>query len=446
MARRLLPLLVVTGILLAPTVASAGAGTSQVDPITHVALNLALLLVVARLGGELAVRLGQPAVLGELIAGVALGNLTLVGVHDFENLATDPTIAGLAGLGVLILLFEVGLGSTVRDMLSVGATSLLVAVFGVGSSFALGWLAASWLLPQVGAYVHVFLGAMLTATSIGITARVLLDLGQSLTPEARVILGAAVIDDVLGLVVLAVVSGAIATASSRGGLSIGAVGLLLGKACLFLGGALALGGRLSLTVFRIGSRFRTRGALLAHGLAFCFFLSWISGLVGLAPMVGAFAAGLILEDVHLSEFKERGESGIEVLISPISSFLVPVFFLVAGMRTSLAVFSKLSTLEVAALLTLTAILGKQACAAGVLGKGIDRWTVALGMIPRGEVLLVFASFGEGHTFNGRPILTPATYSATVIVVILTTLVAPPALRWKIDRRRRRLVETPSVIP
>ena len=432
----------------AATSAWAGeAGAAHSDPITNVVLHLAVILVAAKLGGEVAARLRQPAVLGELVSGVVLGNLRLAGIHAFEGLAKDPAIDTLAGLGVLILLFEVGLESTVRDMIRVGPSSLLVATLGVLAPFGLGWLVGAWLLPDAGPYVHAFLGATLTATSVGITARVLQDLGRSRSPEARVILGAAVIDDVLGLVVLAVVSGAITASGSGGSLSVGAVGWILGKAFLFLAGSLAIGTALSPRAFRIGSRFRTRGVLLALGLAFCFFLSWMSGLIGLAPIVGAFAAGLILEDVHYREFKERGEHGIEELIHPISSFLVPVFFVVMGARTSLAAFANPEVLGVAAALTVAAIAGKQLCSAGVIGKGIDRLTVGLGMIPRGEVGLIFANVGLGLTIGGEPILKPATYSAIVVVVVVTTLVTPPALRWSIERSdRERGIESPAVPP
>jgi len=433
----------------AATSAWAGdaGGAAHSDPITSLVLHLAVILVAAKLGGEVAARLGQPAVLGELVSGVVLGNLSLAGTHAFEGLAKDPAVDTLAGLGVLILLFEVGLESTVRDMIRVGPSSLLVATLGVLAPFGLGWLVGAWLLPDAGPYVHAFLGATLTATSVGITARVLQDLGRSRSPEARVILGAAVIDDVLGLVVLAVVSGAISASGSGGSLSVGAVGWILGKAFLFLAGSLAIGTALSPGAFRIGSRFRTRGVLLALGLAFCFFLSWMSGLIGLAPIVGAFAAGLILEDVHYREFKERGEHGIEELIHPISSFLVPVFFVVMGARTSLAAFANPEVLGVAAALTVAAIAGKQLCSAGVIGKGVDRLTVGLGMIPRGEVGLIFANVGLGLTIGGEPILKPATYSAIVVVVIVTTLVTPPALRWSIERSdRERGTESPGVPP
>ena len=353
----------------------------HIDPIARVALQLAVVLACAKLGGELALRLRQPAVLGEILAGLVVGNLGFLGVTALQGIATDPAIDTLARLGVLLLLFEVGLESTVRDMVRVGASSLLVASLGVVVPFALGWLVGLWLVPQAGPYVHAFLGATLTATSVGITARVFQDLGRSRSPEARIILGAAVIDDVLGLVVLAVVSGIIAAADRGGSLSLGALAAIIGKALGFLAGALAIGTAVSRTVFRLGSRLRTQGVLLALGLTFCLVLSWLAGEIGLAPIVGAFAAGLILEDLHFRDFTGRGEQGLDELVRPISSFLVPVFFVVMGARTSLASLASGPVLGLAAALTIAAIVGKQACSVGVLGKGLDRLTVGLGMVP-----------------------------------------------------------------
>jgi Kef-type K+ transport system membrane component KefB len=321
-------------------------------------------------------------------------------------------------------------------MLRVAGTSFLVATLGVVASFGLGWLVARWLLPGAGPYAHAFLGAMLTATSVGITARVLRDLGRSRSPEARVILGAAVVDDVLALAVLAVVSAAIAAAGSGATLSAGAVCWILTKAFLFLAGALAIGAAVPSRFLRMG-RFRTRGAALTVGLACCFFLSWISGLIGLEPIIGAFAAGLLLEEVRTDGSDERGGRGIAELVRPVSSFLVPVFFVALGASTSLSAFANPGALKLAAGLSVAAVVGKQACSAGVLGKGIDRWTVALGMIPRGEVQLIFAHVGLGLAVGGQAILSPTTYSAAVVVVIVTTLVTPAALRWRVARASRR---------
>ena len=421
-------------LLVLPGVALASDAGGHSDPVGPVALALVVILVVAKLGGELAVRLGQPAVLGELIGGVLIGNLSLVGFSGLEGLKTDSSIDMLSRLGVLILLFEVGLESTVGQMLKVGFSSLLVATLGVAAPFALGWGVGAWLLPDQGPYVHAVLGATLTATSVGITARVLKDLGRSQSSEARVILGAAVIDDVLGLVILAVVTGIIAAADKGGSLAASDVLLTLAKAVGFLVGALVLGVLLSRRLFSLASKLRARGVLLATGLAFCFLISWLSGLIGLAPIVGAFAAGLILEDVHYRDFVDRGEHGLEDLIHPISGFLVPIFFVVMGMRTDLRSFVQPGVIGLAAALTLAAIVGKQACAFGVLGKGVDRLSVGLGMIPRGEVGLIFANIGLALSVAGHRIISESTFSAVVVMVIVTTMITPPALKWSMGRR------------
>lgn len=398
-----------------------------------VVLALAIILAAAKLGGDLATRAGQPPVLGELVVGLLLGNLDLAGVSWFSALKGDATINILAQLGVIILLFEIGLESTVRDMMKVGLPSLLVGVLGVVTPFALGWGVGALLLPNHSVYVHVFLGATLTATSVGITARVLKDLGRSQTPEARVILGAAVIDDVLGLVILAVVSGIIAAADLGRSLSLGEVGLVLGKAVVFLFGSLTLGVYLSPRLFGLASKLRGRGVLLAIALAFCFVLAYLASVIGLAPIVGAYAAGLILEDVHTKDFVSQGEQQLEQLVHPISTFLVPVFFVLMGMHVNLGAFARLEVLGLAGLLTLAAIVGKQACALGTLGRGLDRVTIAFGMIPRGEVGLIFANIGLGLSVAGERIVDEPIFSAVVIMVIVTTMVTPPALKWSVGR-------------
>jgi Kef-type K+ transport system membrane component KefB len=357
----------------------------------------------------------------------------LVGYSGLDHLRTDSIIDMLARLGVLVLLFEVGLESTVGQMLIVGWSSLLVATLGVITPFALGWGVGAWLLPGHSTYVHAFLGATLCATSVGITARVLGDLGRLQTREARIILGAAVLDDVMGLVVLAVVTGMIGAADSGAAFSPVSVAVIIAKATIFLAVSLLLGVRLSPKLFHLASRLHARGVLLALGLAMCFFFSWLASLLGLAPIVGAFAAGLILEDVHYRDFVDRGEHTLEDLIHPISSFLTPIFFVLMGLRTDLRTFAGPGVIGLAAALVLAAILGKQACSLGVWGRGVDRLTVGFGMIPRGEVGLIFANIGLGLTLGGEPIIDRGTFSATVVMVIVTTLVAPIALKFSLAR-------------
>jgi Na+:H+ antiporter len=405
------------------------------DTLAPVVLALAVILAAAKLGGDVAQRIGQPSVLGELVAGVLVGNLPLIGIGWFQFITTNATIGVLAQLGAVILLFEVGIESTVRDMMQVGPRSLVVAVLGVIAPWALGWWVGALMLPERSFYVHAFLGAALTATSVGITARVLKDLGHSQSREARIILGAAVIDDVLGLVVLAAVAAAIAAADSGAVLSYGAIALVLGKAVFFLFGALWLGVLCSPTFFRLASRLRGSGVLLATALVFCFTLAWLASVVGLAPIVGAYAAGLILEDLHNRDFAAREERKLEDLVRPISAFLVPVFFVLMGMRVDLSTFMRPEILGLAAVLTLAAVVGKQACALGALGSKLDWLSIGIGMIPRGEVGLIFASIGLTLVLHGEHIIDAATYSAVVIMVMLTTMITPPALKWSLGRRR-----------
>jgi Kef-type K+ transport system membrane component KefB len=423
--RWLLPLLVMPLLM--------GAGN---DPIAAVALHLAIVLVAAKLGGEVAVRAGQPAVLGELLAGVALGNAPLLGVTLFAGIAQDPAIVMLAGLGVLVLLFEVGLEETVGHMLQVGVTAALVAVAGVAAPFALGWLVGQWLLPDANPYVHAFLGATLCATSVGITARVLQDLRQAQTREARIILGAAVIDDVLGLIILAVVTGLITAAAAGTTLGAGDVLLVIGKAGGFLLAAIVIGVKVAPRMVHTAWLLRAPAALLGAGLAFCFVTAWLASLVGLAPIIGAFAAGLVLEHVHYQEFRERGDHGLEELVKPISDFLVPVFFVLMGLQTDLRAFTAPGVLGLAAALTVAAVIGKMACALPV-PRGTNRLAIGIGMAPRGEVGLIFANIGLALTIGGAPVISPPVYSAIVVMVIVTTMLTPPGLKWSLGRRQGR---------
>lgn len=434
---RRLPLRLLALGLAAASLPALASGAEHRDPAAPVVLALAVILVAAKLGGDVATRLKQPPVLGELLAGVVLGNLSLLGLGLFDALRTDVFLDMFARVGVIILLFEVGLESTVAQMLKVGWSALAVACVGVATPFALGWAVGAWLLPEHSPYVHAFLGATLTATSVGITARVLKDLGRSAAPESRIILGAAVLDDVLGLVILAVVSGVIAAADAGSTLAASDVALTVGKAVGFLVGSLALGLWLSPRLFTLASKLQVRTVLLAVGLGFCFALAWLADLIGLAPIVGAFAAGLILEDVHYQELASRERQTLEQLIHPISSFLVPVFFVLMGLRTNLREFAAPGVLSLAAALCAVAVAGKLVAGLGALGKGLDRLSIGIGMVPRGEVGLIFASLGAGLQVRGEAVVSPPVFSALVVTVIVTTMVTPPLLGWSLARRARR---------
>lgn len=420
------------GVEAAPANEPTGGGHG--GPVVLVLLGLVVILAAAKLGGELFERIGQPAVLGELICGMLLGNLALLGIEGMEFLRTSEGLEILAQLGVILLLFQVGLESNIEEMLSVGWSSLLVAVLGVVAPFFLGWGISVWLLPGEETLVHVFIGATLCATSVGITARVLADLGKLSARESKIILGAAVIDDVLGLVILSVVVGTINAANTGGSLDALATLAIIGKALGFLVGALLIGGWLSRHVFRLAGFFRIEGMLLALSLAACFLLAFLADRIGLATIVGAFAAGLILDGVHFRDLGERTKYTIEELIRPIGGFLVPIFFVLMGVRVDLSVFVRVEVLGFAALLSLTAILGKMICAAGVLERRLDRLSVAIGMVPRGEVGLIFAGIGAQLMLHGERVISPPVFGAVVVMVVSTTLITPPALKASLARK------------
>jgi Kef-type K+ transport system membrane component KefB len=397
--------------------------------VSRVVASIALILVAAKLGGDIATRLRQPSVLGELVAGVVLGSLPF---SFLEGLRTDASVDMLARIGVLVLLFDVGLDSTVRDVMRVGVASARVALLGTVGTLLCGWVAARLAMPGSGTVVQLFVAAAITATSIGVSARVLKDTGNAGSREAHTILGAAVLDDVLGLVVLAIVSAAVAHVGAET-VTAWSIGWLVGKTVGFLAVALIVGVTLSPRVFRASARLRTDGALMATGLSFCFLLSWASDLAGLAPIVGAFAAGLILEDSHSAKFVERGERSLRERMEPISSWLVPIFFVLMGMRADFGVLRQPATLLLVIALLVAAVLGKLACALGT-PRGVDRLAIALAMMPRGEVTLVFASLGLALHVGTRPLLGAGQYSALVLVVVLTTLMTPLALRCRWIKR------------
>jgi len=413
---------------------TGGDPGGHASPVIPVLLALVTILLVAKLSGDLMVRVGQPEVLGELLVGIVLGNLSLLGIDPFVFMRENSVLETLSELGVVLLLFEVGLHTTVPDMLKVGGSAFLVAVLGVIVPFFLGWGVGALFVPEAERLLHVFIGATLTATSVGITARVLKDLGKINTDEAKIVLGAAVIDDVLGLLVLAAVSGIIVAAQAGTELDIGSLAGVLGLSLGFLLVAVIIGRMIMPFCFRFVARLRSQGILLATSLIICFGFAYLAGLAGLAPIVGAFTAGLILEPVHYKDLAARhGNAMIEELVSPLLTLLVPIFFVIMGTRVNLRDFMQMNLLGFAFCLTLMAIIGKQVCSLGVLKKGLDRIAVGLGMIPRGEVGLIFAGIGANLTLHGKPVVDSATYGAVVLMVILTTLVTPPLIKWRFSR-------------
>jgi Kef-type K+ transport system membrane component KefB len=370
-------------------------------------IALVVIWLAAKLAAEGMERIGQTAVLGELLAGVVIGPGVLGLVHESQ------VIHALAELGVLILLFEVGLESDLAKLLKAGPQAVLVAVIGVVAPFAVGFGLMHW-LGHPG-LVAVFVGATLTATSVGITARVLADLGRLQDPAASVVLGAAVVDDILGLITLAVVTGIATT----GHVSPGGVAFLAVKSVVFLAVAVFIALRRAPWLVGLIGRLRARGALVVSSLAFALALAAASEWIGLATIIGAFAAGLILS-------RTEPHAQIEERIKPVADLFVPIFFVTVGMKVEpaqLNPFADDAKLGIALVITLLAIASKLVAGLAVYQPGVRRWPIGVGMVPRGEVGLIFAGAGLAAGVVG-----PSLYSALVVVVMLTTFVAPPWLK------------------
>jgi Kef-type K+ transport system membrane component KefB len=372
-------------------------------------LAFAAALVGAKLLGELAERIGQPAVLGELLAGVILGPSVLGWVPLSQGLLL------LAEIGVVLLLFEVGLETDLMELVKVGGRAIAVAVLGMALPFTGGYLltfAAGF--PTV---TSIFVGAALTATSIGITARVLSELKMLDTREGRIILGAAVVDDVLGLVVLAVVS----RIAEGGAISAGIVArstlLALGFCVAAIVAGIPLGRRLILIV----GRANVRGVLVAASVGFALLLAVAAKAAGSAEIVGAFACGLILA-------RTNRRHDIDAALKPVVDVFAPIFFVSVGAQVDVRLLNPLQASNRGALLLalgLTAVGFAGKFAAGfVAGNGVRRAFIGAGMVPRGEVGLVFASVGRVTGALG-----PAVFAAVVVTVMATTFLAPPLLKF-----------------
>jgi Kef-type K+ transport system membrane component KefB len=404
-------------LLLAPPLFGASGG----EDIPHTFIVLAMMFVLGKLLGEVAERIGQPAVLGELLAGVILGR-TLLGVIPAEGLGADY-IYLLAELGVVLLLFEIGLETDLKQMFQVGPASLSVASVGVALPFLLGFL--YWMfLPHIAvassgtpAATSIFVGATLTATSVGITARVLSDLGVMNSKEARIIIGAAVIDDIIGLVILSVVTG-IAAGTSMSILGISKVAAI---AVGFLVGGVMVGRFVAPRLFNLIDRMRVRHVLLAFAMAFVLFMAALATLAGSALIIGAFAAGLILSGVDQFDVIERE-------VKPVAGIFAPIFFVYVGSGVDFGLLNPFrpgagGVLGVAFVLILIALVGKIVAGWAAPWERINRLAVGVGMIPRGEVGLIFADIGRRSGLLGAEL-----FSAILLMVIVTTFVAPVGLQ------------------
>ncbi len=439
------------------------------DPIAPVILGVTGLLFVALLGRFSARKLGLPSVLGELTIGIIAGNLAYQfgfdlillmreGPHIFDTIQQflhDATVGeevcnalvdasgrsmlsvlgGPSGneylqiahtvdvfsrYGVIFLLFLVGLETNLNEMRQVGADSIRVALIGVALPFVLGVAATFLLASQLSFHTALFLGAALGATSVGITVRVLEDLQQSHSRLAHTILGAAIFDDILGLLMLATVTGIVVS----GGIEIGHIAKVVLLAGVFLGGAFYLGPYILRFIIRLMRHLDLIEAKMFVSYLFVMVLAWLANLSGLATIIGAFTAGVILKDAYFVHWgpHDKHDYSIRDLIMPLEVILVPIFFILMGIQVKLETFLDWQVVILAAGLLVAAIAGKLACGLGV-AKPMNRWAIGLGMLPRGEVGLVFAAIGKG-----LGVVDDAMFSSLVLVVIITTLLSPPLLK------------------
>lgn len=450
-------LVILTSVFLFNTVGAFASESSQASEAGHGAYAItffwiAFILLIAK-ASSIIEKWGQPAVLGELISGVIIGNLVLLGITIFEPIKYDSIISFLAELGVVILLFQIGLESKISEMKKVGVRAGVVATIGVIAPFILGtYVVGPYLMPGLSQNAYLFLGATLAATSVGITARVFKDLGKMNTKEAKIVLGAAVIDDVLGLIILAIVTALVTT----GAVSIGIISIIVGKSVLFLIGSVVLGQLMAPQISRFFAKIHSGVAMkFTIVISFGLIYAYIAQLIGLAPIVGAFAAGLVLESVHfklfkdpeiISDFREiigdlapkvkdkamarvnyHAEKNIEDIIEPVGNFLIPIFFVYTGINVNLEVLFDPKIVMVALGITAAAVVGK--IVSGIAApKGSSKLVVGFGMIPRGEVGLIFATIGYS-----LGVVNDEIYSVIVVMVILTTLLTPPALAFLLKK-------------
>ena len=414
-------------LVLCPSLLYAAGGESSLPDLL---LVVAAMLAGGKLLGEGAERLGLPAVLGELVAGLLLGP-SLLGVVPAAGQPGAEMITVLVELGVILLLFEVGLETNLTEMFKVGPAAAAVAAVGVTVPFALGW--AFWAyfphpaMEDGGALgtVAIFVGATLTATSVGITARVLGDLGKMETAEARIILGAAVLDDNIGLVILSVVSGI----AAGGAISAVGIATTFGVAVGFLVAVVMVGNYLVPRLTDRITRMRARGIVVVFSIAFALALAAFAAKVGSALIIGAFAAGLILRST-------RHAHTVEQQVQPVAAVLAPIFFVSVGAACDVRLLDPRvpgagGLLTVAAILTLLAIVGKICAGWAAPWTKFHRLTVGVGMVPRGEVGLIFADVGRR-----AELLSEGTFSAVLLMVMATTFLAPLGLKVIFGREAR----------
>jgi len=418
--KRILCLLVAAALV--PGLAMA-SGVSET--FTRTSLLLILMITAADVCGYIFERLGMAEILGEIYAGIMLGNLALIGI-DFnlgELLRSSEFMVYSSELALVLLLFLVGLESDMRALLKVGSNALAVAFTGVVLPVSLG-LAAGAVLSYGTGVEGWFVGATLAATSVGITAKLLGDNGLVNTPSARVILGAALIDDVLGILLLAVLASVVVS----GEVSPMDLLLIVAKALLFFALALVLGQKLMPGVIHIVSL--NKHSSVWTGFALCLALGFaqLAQVAGLAPLIGAFVAGLLLDDVDFRVGDALQKHRLEELVKPISDIMITIFFVGIGAQVQLQALLDPDILLIIGGLTVVAVASKGLAGYAVHGPGFDRLGIGFGMIPRGEVGLVFAAYAFSHQ-----VFSAQMYSAVVLVVLLTTLVGPILLKPRLAR-------------
>lgn len=383
-------------------------------------LMLAMALVTAKLFGEICERYHQPAVLGEMVAGVLLGP-SVAGLVD----PSHPGLHSMAEIGVIILLFQIGLETQLRKMAEVGSSAAIVALVGVAVPFGLGFVVAEVLgLAQLPALV---IGAALTATSVGITARVLADLGRLQDSESQVVLGAAVIDDVVGLIILAVVT-AIVAGGTVSALDVGRITLV---AFGFIAVALLIGNLLVPRVFRRLARFAKDSSLAMIALMTAFALAILAQRAGSALIIGAFTAGLVFAP---TPYAHRIEDGVTRL----GTFFVPIFFVSVGASVNVRAFADPLVLQLGALLCVVAIIGKVVAGYAPWWFPGRKLVIGVGMVPRGEVGLIFAQMG---LTSG--VLDDRLFAALALMVLVTTFLPPIVLKQLLDERKGRASDEPG---
>jgi Na+:H+ antiporter len=409
--------LLLLAALLLPSLAWAN-GVSET--FSRTSLALILMITLADACGFLFERLGLPELVGEICAGVLLGNLALLGIDfNFTQLLRESEFMTYSSeLALVLLLFLVGLESDMRELLQVGRNAAAVAFGGVALPLLLG-LGASAALGIGGHLQGWFIGAMLAATSVGITAKLLATQGLVQSPSGEVILGAAVIDDVLGILLLAV----LASVAANGDFVGSDLVMIIAKALLFFGGALFIGQKLMPEMVHMVAI--TKHASIWTGFAFCLALAFaeLASMAGLAPLIGAFVAGLLLDDVYFRVGATFQKHTLEELIRPISDIMISIFFVGIGAQVQLQTLVNPRILLIIVVLTLVAIVSKGLAGYLAHGEEFDRRGIGFGMIPRGEVGLVFASFALTQGVFGSEI-----YTALVMVVLLTTIVGPAMLK------------------